>query len=179
MHVHHCALVLKSVNRSCLWLLTECWCGSVCVTNKMLMCTNSAVSFWAAALVVFFIMQVVSNMVQHVLCQVQIAKKANHFVKAQRICLKSVTWCSLSSVLNSLRSRLNCQDMKDMFVDTMSTCFVFGSYCVRSEQPTEHIALLGHEGHFSVITKGTWFVPCQVWAACRVDCIVSTFVCGP
>lgn len=101
-------------------------------------------------------------MVQHVLCQVQIAKKVNRFVKAQRICLKSITWCSLSSVLNSLRSRLHRQYTKDMFAVSMSTCFVLGSYCVRSEQPTEHIALSGHEGHFFVITKGTWFVPCQV-----------------
>lgn len=107
-------------------------------------------------------MKVVSNMVQHVLCQVHVAKKANHFIKAQRICLKSITWCSLNSVLNSLRSRLHCQDMKDMFVVTMSTCFVLSLYCVRSEQPTERIALLGHEGHLFVITKGAWFVPCQV-----------------
>ena len=118
-------------------------------------------------------MKVVSNMVQHVLCQVHVAKKANHFIKAQRICLKSITWCSLNSVLNSLRSRLHCQDMKDMFVVTMSTCFVLGLYCVRSEQPKEQTA---SSGHVFVIIKGTWFVPCQVCAACRADCTVSTFV---
>ena len=85
--------------------------------------------------------------------------------------------------------------MKDI---CLSSLRVHGLCHVKSEQPAEWIASSVHlsvvpnglccrQHYFQngprhqymkdlfVVTKDMWFVPCEVWIACRVDCTVSTW----
>ena len=66
--------------------------------------------------------------------------------------------------------------MKDLFVVTngMWLCAVWGLNSLQGRLHCQYMEDLFVELYLSWVTKGMWFVPCQVWTACRADCTIGT-----